>query len=90
MFILCFINALECGGGFIPIRTHTVKHIFLDILLTFRFFVDICDSMCYDIGGTMYTMRDKIIDGVTGVLLGAAFILLCVTASVIEVSVTGM
>ena len=38
----------------------------------------------------MYTMKDYIIDGVTGVLLGAAFILLCVTARVIEVSVTGM
>lgn len=90
MFILCFINVLKCGWGFIPIRTHTVKHIFLDILLTFRFFVDICDSMCYDIGGTMYTMRDKIIDGVTGAILVGAFVLIYAAASLMDLATVGM
>ena len=90
MFILCIIYVLKCGWGFIHTRTHTVKHIYFDILLTFRFFVDICDSMCYDIGGTMYTMRDKIIDGVTGVLLGAAFILVYAAASLMDLATVGM
>ena len=38
----------------------------------------------------MYTMRDKIIDGVTGVLLGAAFILVYAAASLMDLATVGM
>ena len=81
---------LDWRWGFIPIRTHTVKHIFFDILLTFRLFVDICDSMCYDIGGTMYTMKDKVIDAVTGLLLFAGFLWLYAVASHADLVASGM
>ena len=46
--------------------------------------------MCYDIGGTMYTMRDKIIDGVTGAVLVGAFVLIYAAASLMDLATVGM
>ena len=45
--------------------------------------------MCYDIGGTMYTIKDQVTDALAGVALAAAFLWLYAVASYADLATTG-
>ncbi len=45
--------------------------------------------MCYDIGGTMYTFKDQVIDALAGVFVGVCFLTLWIVAAHADLATTG-
>ena len=45
--------------------------------------------MCYDIGGTMYTIKDQVADAIGAVIVGGAFIWLWAVATHADLMVSG-
>ena len=45
--------------------------------------------MCYDIGGTMYTFKDQVIDALAGVFVGVCFLALWIVAARADLAFVG-
>jgi hypothetical protein len=45
--------------------------------------------MCYDNGGSMYTIKDQVADAFAGIALGAAFIWLWAVAARADLAIVG-